>query len=102
MSYSVNPLNFKSLKIGTPAEQQSFLSQLGQLLSEITNNLGSATFIAEELSSSALLSGGSLNNKSKAFGSVGTNQTFDATRAASVNITQPGATWVQAGNIPQT
>jgi hypothetical protein len=39
MNFSVNPLNFKSMKINTPTEKAAFLDQLSQFLSQVSNVL---------------------------------------------------------------
>jgi hypothetical protein len=86
MSYSVNPLNLKSALIRTVPQQQSFLSQLGQLLSEMIANLGNASFLSGILNGSASLTFSAVKSTVVDLGTITTNQVVNCAGSSSVYV----------------
>lgn len=92
--YSILPLTLRDADLNSPSNVRVWQGQVAQLLSQITSNTSSASFVSGVLNGNQGLNGGSLNTNGFANNAVTTNLTIDA-----MNSVQVVANYVITGAI---
>lgn len=101
MSFSINPLNFASMKISTNGQQSIFLGQLSQLLSQMANQITSLQNSSGNLTQTANLGaqGSNFNYNANGLFSNAVSFKFSTSIKITINNLKVGSIfWMQILN----